>query len=111
MNERNAAMMFEKRGSVKTGTEIRSMVEAMDKNKNHSLSFVEWLCAYFEKDYDELNNFIDEEAREVALAEAMKAGEAARIAEEQIEKAKLDKELQAQLRAAAIERESKLVYI
>ena len=101
--------MFEKRGSVKTATEIRSIVEAMDINKDHNLSFVEWCCAYFKKDFSELNNFVDEAAREAAIKEAMEAGSRAKQVEEEIEKARLNKEIQAQLRAAAIERESKLV--
>lgn len=102
-------MMFEKRGSVKTATEIRSIVEAMDINKDHKLNFVEWCCAYFKKDFAELNNFVDETARESAIKEAMIFGAQAKQVEEEIEKARLNKEVQAQLRAAAIERESKLV--
>jgi len=109
ISERTAAMMFEKRGSVKTATEIRSIVEAMNINKDHNLSFVEWCCAYFKKDFAELNNFVDEAARDAAIKEAMKFGMEAKQVEEEIEKAKLNKEVQAQLRAAAIERESKLV--
>jgi len=108
ISEREAAMMFEKRGSVKTATEIRSIVEAMDTNKDHKLNFVEWCCAYFKKDFAELNNFVDETARESAIKEAMIFGKQAKQVEEEIEKARLNKEVQAQLRAAAIERESKL---
>ena len=43
------------------------------------------------------------------MAGAMKAGEEAKQAEEAIKRAEQQKELQASLRAAALERESKLV--
>jgi hypothetical protein len=102
-------MFLEHRGNVKTATELRGMVSEMDKNNNHRMSFVEWCCAYYSKSYEELNNFVDEEAREIAMAEAMKAGEEAKAAEEEIAQANARKELQASLRAAAIEKESKLV--
>ncbi len=101
-------MFLEHRGTVKTATELRTMVGDMDKDKNHLLSFVEWCCAYYGKSYEDLNNFVDEEARERAMEEAMRAGEEAKKAEEEIERAKAQKELQASLRAAALERESKL---
>jgi hypothetical protein len=81
----------------------------MDQNSNHKLSLLEWLCAHFGKSYADLNDFVDAEARERALAEAMVAGEEAKRAEEEIIKAEQHKELQASLRAAALERESKMV--
>jgi hypothetical protein len=102
-------MMFERRGSIKTARELRQLVMAMDQNKNHRLSLLEWLCAHFGKSYADLNDFVDEEARARALQEAMKAGEEAKRVEESIKLAEQQKELQASLRAAALERESKLV--
>lgn len=102
-------MLLEYRNTVKTATELRAMVADMDKDNNKRLSFLEWCCAHYGKSYDELDNFVDEEARERAMAEAMAAGEEAKRAEEEIERAKQQKELQASLRAAALERESKMV--
>jgi len=85
------------------------MVGDMDRDNNLHVTFTEWCCAYYQKSYDELFNFVDEDARRLAFDAAMKFGETARIAELEIERAKQLKELQAQLRAAALERESKLV--
>lgn len=111
LEENEAMMMFERRGSIKTARELRQLVMAMDQNKNHRLSLLEWLCAHFGKSYADLNDFVDEDARARALEEAMLAGEAARKAEEDIKLAEQQKELQASLRAAALERESKLVIL
>jgi hypothetical protein len=101
-------MLLEHRGTVKTAKELMEMCGDMDKDKNHRITFVEWCCAMFHKNYDELFNFVDEEARERAMEEAMRFGEEAKQAEEEIARANRQKELQAQLRAAALERESKL---
>jgi hypothetical protein len=101
--------LLEHRGSVKTAKELMEMVGDMDRDKNLRVSFIEWCCAYYQKSYDELFNFVDEDARRLAVEAAMQFGEAARNAELEIEQAKKRKELQAQLRAAALERESKLV--
>lgn len=111
LDEHEAAMLLEHRGAAKTASELREMISSMDSDNNHRLSFVEWCCAYFEKSYEELNDFTDEDARQAALLAARTAGEEAKQAELAIEKAKQQKELQAQLRAAAIERESKLTGI
>lgn len=81
----------------------------MDKDHNHKLSFIEWLCAHFHKNFEDLNNFVDQAARDKAMEEAMKYGEEARAAEEEIQKAAELKEVEAQLRAAQLEEESKLV--
>jgi predicted Rossmann-fold nucleotide-binding protein len=102
-------MLMEFRGSVMTAKEIMELVGQMDKDRNLKVSFIELCCAFFNKSYDELFNFVDEEARQRAIEEAKKLSEAAKKAEEEIERAKKQKELQAQLRAAALERESKLV--
>jgi hypothetical protein len=109
LDEHEAMMMFERRGSIKTARELRQLVMAMDQNSNHKLSLLEWLCAHFGKSYADLNDFVDEEARARAMEEAMRAGEEAKRAEEEIARAAQQKELQASLRAAALERESKLV--
>lgn len=87
------------------------MVGNMDRDRNHKVSFIEWCCAYYSKSYDELFTFVDEEARQRALEAAKRLEAEAQKAEQEIERAKQQKELQAQLRAAALERESKLVRI
>jgi translation initiation factor RLI1 len=102
-------MLFEHRGTVKTAKELFEFIKDVDSDKNHRISFVEFCCAYYQKSYDELFTFVDEEQRQRALEEAMRLGEEAKKAEMEIERARKQKELQAQLRAAALERESKLV--
>lgn len=104
-------MLLERRGTVMTAKELMELVGEMDKDKNLHINFIELCCALYQKSFDELFSFVDEEARERAMEDARKFGEEAHQAEENIEKAKKAKELQAQLRAAALERESKLVSI
>lgn len=106
--EFEAMKMFERRGSIKTAVDLRKLVEAMDINHNHQLSLLEWLCAHFHKDFNELYNFVDEEARVRAIEEAMRWGEEMQKAQEEIEIAQKRKEMQAQIRAQALEKESKL---
>lgn len=101
-------MLLEHRSMTKTASQIRGMISAMDADKNHNVSFIEWCCAVFEKSYDVLNDFADEEAREKALAIARVAAEKAKIAEEEIIKAKELEELTIKLKEAEIEAESKL---
>mmetsp|Transcript_32515 Transcript_32515/g.71545 ORF Transcript_32515/g.71545 Transcript_32515/m.71545 type:complete len:273 (-) Transcript_32515:450-1268(-) len=108
LTEHEAMQMFEKRGSIKTARELRQLVMAMDTNKNKKLTLLEWLCAHFGKSFADLNDFVDMEARARALVEAMEAGKEAEQAEAAIAKARENKELQAQIRAEALERESKL---
>ncbi len=103
-------MVMERRGSVKTAKQLMDIVGEMDHDKNLHVSFIELCCAVFHKSFDELFNFVDEDAHRKAMEEARKFGEDARMAEEEIKKAKMAQELQAQLRAAALERESKLVF-
>lgn len=109
LDEQHAMRMFERRGSIKTAKELRQLVAAMDSNNNKKLSFVEWLCTHFGKSIEDLNDFVDEDARARAMEEAMRHGAEAKAIAEAIERAKQQKELQASLRAAAIERESKMV--
>mmetsp|Transcript_31172 Transcript_31172/g.44801 ORF Transcript_31172/g.44801 Transcript_31172/m.44801 type:complete len:317 (+) Transcript_31172:68-1018(+) len=108
LDEHEAMMLMEHRGIVKTAKELREMMSTMDIDKNHKLSFVEWCCAFFERSYEELNNFSDEDARQAALLTAKSMGEEARKLELEIEAARLAKELEAQQRAEALERESKM---
>lgn len=109
MDYHEALVLLERRGTVKTAKELMDWVGGVDRDKNNLISFVEWCCAFYNKSYDELFTFVDEEAKQRALEEARIFGEEARKAELEIERAKQQKELQAQLRAAALERESKLV--
>ncbi|RYG94732.1 hypothetical protein EON65_57035 [archaeon] len=104
-------MLLEHRGTVRTAKELMDLVGEMDKDKNLKVSFIELCCALFQKSYDDLFTFVDEEAHARAMEEARVFGEEARKAEEEIERARQAKELQAQLRAAALERESKLVCV
>eukprot|EP01035_Chromulina_nebulosa_P031994 gene31994-42693_t len=67
LDEHEAMMLLEGRGIVKTAKELRAMISTMDVDNNHRLSFVEWCCAIFERSYQELNNFSDEDARQSAL--------------------------------------------
>lgn len=100
---------MEKRGSIHTAAELRQMVLDMDYDKNNKISFLELCCAIFHKSWDDLNNFVDENARARALEGAMKASEEARKAEEAIEAARRAEELAAQERAAKLEKEASLV--
>lgn len=101
-------MLLEHRGEAKTATELREMIASMDADKNHRLSFVEFCCAYFSKSFEDLNNYVDEDARNAALAEAKIFGEEAAKAEAAIAAANAEKERLAAERAAKIEEESKL---
>ena len=63
LDEVTAMQMFERRGSIRTATELRSLVSAMDQNHNNKLSLLEWCCAHFKKSYEEMNDFVDEEVK------------------------------------------------
>jgi hypothetical protein len=102
-------MLLESRKETKTALELRETFAAIDVNNNHKLSFLEWCCYVYHKDYQETNNFVDAEAREAAMAEALAAGAAAREIAEAAAKAKADEEEAARRRAEEIEAESKLV--
>lgn len=102
-------MLLERRGTVKTAKELMDMCNEMDKDKNLHITFIEFCCAIYQKSYDELFTFVDEEARQKAMEDVKIFGEEAKKVEEEIQRAIRAKELQAQLRAAALERESKLV--
>jgi hypothetical protein len=108
LDEHEASMLLEHRGEVRTATELREMIAGMDADKNHRLSFVEFCCAYFHKSFDNLNTYVDEDARAACLAEAMKFGEEAKKAEEAIAEAAREKEEEATARAAKIEEEGKM---
>jgi len=108
LEENHAMMLLERRGDTKTALEMRETFARIDVNNNHKLSFLEWCCYVYDKDFAETNNFVDAEAREAAMAEAQAAGEAARALEEAAAKAKADEEEAARKRAEELERESKM---
>jgi hypothetical protein len=81
LDEHEAMMLLEDRGCAKTAVELRALLADIDKDKSHTVNFLEWLCFWFKKSYDDLNDFVDEEARERAYNEARQAGEAAAKAE------------------------------
>lgn len=108
IDEHACLFIMEQKGYTMTVTELRELVKDMDADKNKLISFIELCCGVFKKDINELNNFVDEEARARALQEAMRASMTKRQAEEEIQRAKEKTERDAGIRAAALERESKL---
>lgn len=108
LEEVTAMQMFERRGSIKRAQELRSLISAMDQNHNNKLSLLEWCCAHFRKPFEELNTFVDEEAKAQALEEAMKWGKETEEAQLRIEEAERKKEEAARARAEELEKESKL---
>ncbi len=102
-------LLMEHRGCVMTATEIMGMVGNEYHDSSTRLSFIEWLCAYYMKDYQDMFVYVDEASRQAALDEAMKYTEEARRLELEIERSQQLREMRASIRAAALERESKLV--
>ena len=102
-------MLLESRKETKTALELRETFAEIDVDKNHKLSFLEWCCYVYNKDYDATNNFVDNDAREAAMSEAMAAGAAAREIEEAAARAREEEEAAARMRAEELEAESKLV--
>jgi hypothetical protein len=111
LEENHAMMLLESRGETKTARELREIFARIDINNNHKLSFLEWSCYLYNKDFQETNSFVDADARNAAMAEVQRAGEAARAIEEAAAKAKADEEEAARQRAAELERESQLVFL
>lgn len=109
LEENEALMLMEARGDTKTVIEMRETFGKIDTNKNHKLSFLEWLCYIYEKDFTETNTFQDNEARLAAMEQARRAGEHARQLEEAENQRKAAEEEAARRRAEELERESKLV--
>lgn len=81
-------MFLEHRNETKTAMELRALLVEIDKNKDHTLNFLEWCCFYFNKSYDDLNDFTDEEARQKALALAAEAAAMYKAAQDKIDAAK-----------------------
>jgi len=101
-------MLLEHKQLTKTATELRMLLADIDQDKNRKVNFLEWCCFAFQKPWEELNNFVDEEARAAALAQAMLAGAKAKAAEAAIARAKEIEEEKAQQRAKELEEEAKL---
>jgi len=108
LEENHAMMLLESRGETKTARELRETFSRIDVNNNRKISFLEWCCYIYEKDFTETNSFVDQDARNAAMAEVEKAAEAARAVEEAAAKAKADEEAEAKRRAEELERESQL---
>jgi hypothetical protein len=108
LDEFEALQLLEDVEQTKTATELRRALKEMDKDKNRKLSYVEFCCCYFEKSYEELNNFADEGARQAALAAAKEAAKKQEAIKEAMEAVKKAEEEAAAKRAAEIEAESKL---
>jgi hypothetical protein len=100
--------LLEHRGETKTFRELREMVAAMDINSDHMLSFLEWSCAVYKKDYALLDDFTDAAAREAALAQLKVASEARARVLADMQAAKDAEEERLRLEAEEIERESQL---
>ena len=88
LDEHEAMMFLEHRNETKTALELRGLLADIDKNKDHKLNFLEWCCFYFNKSYDDLNDFTDEEARQKAMKAAAEAAAMIKAAEEKIAAAK-----------------------
>eukprot|EP01038_Epipyxis_sp_PR26KG_P008708 gene8708-11767_t len=108
LTEVEAMKLLEARGETKTATELRAMIADIDKDKNHCVSFLEWCVCIYHKNWEELNDFVDEEARARAMEEARLASEAAERAALEILHAAEEKERLAKERADKLEEESKL---
>ena len=101
-------MFLEHRQETKNAMELRALLVDIDKDGDHKLNFLEWCCFYFNKSYDDLNDFVDEEARAKAMAEAAEAAKKIQAAHKAIEDAKRKEEEDAAREAAEIEEEKKL---
>jgi hypothetical protein len=87
LEEDEAMMLLEARNSTKTFTELRAMVAEIDYDKNRRLSFLEWCCAIYNKDWKTLHSpSVDPEEIKQAL-------ELQAQAEEQLNKAAAQWEL------------------
>lgn len=111
LEENHAMMLLESRGETKTARELRETFTKIDVNNNRKISFLEWCCYIYNKDFTETNSFVDTDARNAAMAQVQQAAEHARAVEEAAAAAKLREEEAARLRAEEIERESQLVII
>jgi hypothetical protein len=108
LTEAEALRLLEHNGLPKTAIELRELVPC-EADGTRKITFLDICCVFFEKSFDELNNFSDEASREIALKEARELEMVAIEAENQIKRAKLLEEEAARLRAEEIEKESLLV--
>jgi 2-hydroxychromene-2-carboxylate isomerase len=87
LEENHTMMLLESRGETKTAVELRAMVAEIDMDHNHTVNFLEWCCAIYNKSWEDTNNFADDDARLAAMEEAKKAGEKAAAAKAAIDAA------------------------
>ena len=111
LTEHQALLLLEDRNLTKTATELRELLKDMRKNKGKNVSFVESACSFFSKDFDELNNFDDEEAKERASLVAIEQEVKLKQVEEEARRKKEDDEEKLLAKAAELDAESKLVCI
>ena len=111
IDEVHAMMVMDARGVSKSAFELRLITSQYggEKSEGRSFSFLEICCAVYETDWDALNDFVDDEARDRALVTAKAAADEIEIAAAKIANAKIEEERAAEIRAATIEEESRLV--
>jgi hypothetical protein len=111
IDEVHAMMVMDARGVSKSAFELRLITSQYggEKSEGRSFSFLEICCAIYETDWDALNDFVDDDARDRALLTAKAAADEIEIAAAKIANAKIEEEKAAELRAATIEEESRLV--
>lgn len=88
-----AMRLLESRHETKTYTELRELLNDIDKNNNNKLSLLEWLCAFFNKSWDKLNEQVDidvEAIKAELLAEAKKKEEEADKAQTEFTRARVE---------------------
>jgi hypothetical protein len=106
--------MLEARGEAKSLKEIRLLVQDIDLDRNHKLSFLEWACAIFAKSWEELHsevvvevNIQETEAEKAARGRAEQQRELARQADDRAREVDAAKDEQARAGALALEEEAR----
>ena len=111
-----AMRLLESRHETKTYTELKELLNDIDKNNNNKLSLLEWLCAFYNKSWEKLNEQdaeVDVEAIKAELmAEANKAEAEAREAQVEYQRQRVQsmqvKDAAASLKQEKLEKEKKM---
>lgn len=111
LTEHQVLMLLEDRNQTKTATELREILGEMRKGESKNITFVEFACSFFGKNFEDLDNFVDEEAKEIAKKEAEKQEELVQLVEEETKRKREEDETKAAAKAAELEAESKLVSV
>jgi hypothetical protein len=109
LTEHQALLLLEDRHLTKTATELRELLRDMRKSKSKNISFVEFACSFFNKNFDELNNFADEESKTRAKQVAKEQEEKLKQVMEETKRKKDEDEAKIAAKAAQLEYESTLV--